>query len=483
MAGLGLPLRPARGQQVECNAPLTASAVRVDKSVAPAFEHFDVHAVSAHEAARREQLRAFQAELLARISRLEQAKREEQRARAARLATVHDTEKGRARALAAHASAELAKALRLTPARARAARARDAPSEAGAEAAMAEAARPPTKLRAQAQQVLSAVLAARASLRASTLAARAAAAADVRSRGDDDGADSHGDDADGATANEGAAAAARESSDCSDGHFCLPVDSTTAASQRGSSRARARERLGALAAFDSPPAQPPTAAGRGAQPSPRGGGAVGGAGGRSREALRVFDSVRKEQLSAEREYVRQLSAETARRAAARERSAALKRARAEQVEAEAKAAAAREHVATAAEMACAQSRADKVQKAAARARARTQAARYSEALRASLKAKLETHEGRLLTAKLPPLCACGLHPLDDHVALCAHNCELRANPHGYALALSRLLVANGAGHLLDVHSTLLPHAKPRAKQPPAAERAQSPQRTQSAASR
>ena len=69
------------------------------------------------------------------------------------------------------------------------------------------------------------------------------------------------------------------------------------------------------------------------------------------------------------------------------------------------------------------------------------------------------------------------------MALCAHNCELRANPHGYALALSRLLVANGAGHLLDVHSTLLPHAKPRAKQPPAAERAQSPQRTQSAASR
>lgn len=143
-------------------------------------------------------------------------------------------------------------------------------------------------------------------------------------------------------------------------------------------------------------------------------------------------------------------------------------------------------------------------KAASRTRQLTQAARYSDALRASLKAKLEALK---LSQPLPQLCACGcalahcapcvqlltddclslalvlravaacparlllalsapcllrprlpprrLHPLDDHVALCAHNCELRGNPHGYALALSRLLVANGVGHLLDTHNKLL----------------------------
>jgi hypothetical protein len=60
-----------------------------------------------------------------------------------------------------------------------------------------------------------------------------------------------------------------------------------------------------------------------------------------------------------------------------------------------------------------------------------------------------------------------LHPLDDHVTLCAHNCVLRGNPRAYALALSRLLVANGAGHLLDGH-TKLPEAKLRSPRSQAA---------------
>jgi hypothetical protein len=45
------------------------------------------------------------------------------------------------------------------------------------------------------------------------------------------------------------------------------------------------------------------------------------------------------------------------------------------------------------------------------------------------------------------------------VALCAHNCAFRNNPRAYALALSRLLVNNGCGQLLDAHTKLLPGAE------------------------
>lgn len=64
------------------------------------------------------------------------------------------------------------------------------------------------------------------------------------------------------------------------------------------------------------------------------------------------------------------------------------------------------------------------------------------------------------------------------MSLCAHNCELRHNPRAYALALSRMLVANGAGHLLDVHTALLPPPQPphRPAASPTAERARSPAR-------
>lgn len=48
-----------------------------------------------------------------------------------------------------------------------------------------------------------------------------------------------------------------------------------------------------------------------------------------------------------------------------------------------------------------------------------------------------------------PVPARRLHPLEDHVTLCAHNCVYHANPKEYARALSRLLLSNGLGHLLE----------------------------------
>ncbi|KAJ1626869.1 hypothetical protein T492DRAFT_195653, partial [Pavlovales sp. CCMP2436] len=165
--GLALPLRPVKGQQIEGNRPLSASSVRIDRSVAPAPEHFDVHGVCAQEATRREQLRDFQSELLGRMKRLEHSNREEQRERAAQLASVQDVERRRARQLAANASADLVKALHMdgyaSPARSAlaqlAAGAHEAPS------------RPASKLHAQAQQILVAVRAARAGLRSRAAAA------------------------------------------------------------------------------------------------------------------------------------------------------------------------------------------------------------------------------------------------------------------------------------------------------------------------
>lgn len=40
---------------------------------------------------------------------------------------------------------------------------------------------------------------------------------------------------------------------------------------------------------------------------------------------------------------------------------------------------------------------------------------------------------------LPPLCACGLDPLDNHVQRCARNCLFHKNPAAYSRALSGLI--------------------------------------------
>ena len=40
---------------------------------------------------------------------------------------------------------------------------------------------------------------------------------------------------------------------------------------------------------------------------------------------------------------------------------------------------------------------------------------------------------------LPPLCACGLDPLENHVVNCARNCILYGNPAAYSRTLSGLI--------------------------------------------
>ena len=61
--------------------------------------------------------------------------------------------------------------------------------------------------------------------------------------------------------------------------------------------------------------------------------------------------------------------------------------------------------------------------------------RYFEALRVKLRA-----EASMRTKPLPPLCTCGLDPLDNHTELCARNCIFFNNPAAYGRALSGLFV-------------------------------------------
>lgn len=63
-----------------------------------------------------------------------------------------------------------------------------------------------------------------------------------------------------------------------------------------------------------------------------------------------------------------------------------------------------------------------------------QTERYIEALRQQLK-----QEVALRPRPLPPLCACGLDALDNHVERCARNCLLYQNPAAYSRALSGLI--------------------------------------------
>lgn len=317
--GLALPLRPEKGQQVECNAPLSASTVRVDKSVSPAFEGLDAHAAGAREAARREQLRAFQAGLLGRLERLEKAKREEARARAAQLVLAQDVERGRARQLAAHASADLVRALRVAPG----ARPPGRPAREG-RAPEAEA-WPEGKLYAQARQTLGAVLDARAGLRARTAAARAEVG--VRAdEGEGEGSEAEEDE-------EGEEAAEARFGSVAEG-------AAGGGAAPESARARARERLGAVASLACPSAcslgggAPLASASLAGTTAPEASALRAAArasqrhagGGRSAEALLLFDSARRESLSAERAYVQLVQAQrTAQQQAARAAEKAARR--------------------------------------------------------------------------------------------------------------------------------------------------------------
>ena len=49
-------------------------------------------------------------------------------------------------------------------------------------------------------------------------------------------------------------------------------------------------------------------------------------------------------------------------------------------------------------------------------------------------------EVRHRMSPLPPLCSCGLDPLDNHPDNCARNCVFYRNPEAYKRALSGLFV-------------------------------------------
>ena len=59
--------------------------------------------------------------------------------------------------------------------------------------------------------------------------------------------------------------------------------------------------------------------------------------------------------------------------------------------------------------------------------------RYFDALRSKLR-----DEAKHMKTPLPPLCACGLDPLDNHTEKCARNCIFYKNPAAYSRALSGL---------------------------------------------
>ena len=64
-----------------------------------------------------------------------------------------------------------------------------------------------------------------------------------------------------------------------------------------------------------------------------------------------------------------------------------------------------------------------------------QAERYVTARREQLKLEV-----RHRMSPLPPLCSCGLDPLDNHPDNCARNCVFYRNPEAYKRALSGLFV-------------------------------------------
>ena len=53
--------------------------------------------------------------------------------------------------------------------------------------------------------------------------------------------------------------------------------------------------------------------------------------------------------------------------------------------------------------------------------------------------RLACRQVALRPRPLPPLCACGLDPLDNHVQRCARNCLFHKNPAAYSRALSGLI--------------------------------------------
>ena len=69
------------------------------------------------------------------------------------------------------------------------------------------------------------------------------------------------------------------------------------------------------------------------------------------------------------------------------------------------------------------------------ARKAVEADRFYEALRSKLR-----EEAAHLRRPIPPLCACGLDPLENHTEKCARNCIFYKNPAAYGRALSGLFV-------------------------------------------
>ena len=61
--------------------------------------------------------------------------------------------------------------------------------------------------------------------------------------------------------------------------------------------------------------------------------------------------------------------------------------------------------------------------------------RYVEAYRKQLQLEAASR-----SRPLPPLCACGLDPLENHTDQCARNCYFFKNPQAYGRALSGLYV-------------------------------------------
>ena len=64
-----------------------------------------------------------------------------------------------------------------------------------------------------------------------------------------------------------------------------------------------------------------------------------------------------------------------------------------------------------------------------------EAERFVEAYRKKLQLEAASR-----SRPLPPLCACGLDPLDNHTDNCARNCIFFKNPQAYGRALSGLFV-------------------------------------------
>lgn len=405
---LSLPLCPARGQQVECNAPLStvASLVWVDRSTAPVVE--PAAALASASSQSRLLPEDYRAEVAERVRRHERAQKQHRREHLSQLESTQGSQVERARVLAQNASVLLARSLPSTAKHAK-------PPHRNASMAQARTSGPEVRseLYAHASRLVKGVHDAKDALRGVMDARVGPANAPANRNG-------------GGSGDAPPRPAARMKTHSKEDPMGAHANAYKA---------------GVPVPQPSPPPRPGTPSATAGSAPPRGVSSSVAARsvfpsdstppaqwGRSSEELVILKAVRREQMAAERAFAKEIALHREEREVLRRRrERAAKRAAAEQAQAqvslEVRCGAAvvpsagapsflaprwptcpqaGERLDSDRQRAAAAERKSRVDAAVLEGRQAVQAKRYSEALRATLRERMDK-----LDKPLPPLCACG----------------------------------------------------------------------------